>query len=72
MSNKRTRDAQFAARVKKIAKKRGVSTDYIYKVMRTDRNSENILSDFMRLQEEEEEVFRNMMLEQVNQLIPLN
>ena len=71
MRNTRRRDAQFAARVKKIAKKGGVSERYVYMVLAMERTNEQILSDFMRLQEEEEQVFKNLMLEQVNQLVPL-
>lgn len=72
MTNRRTRDAELASRVKKIADKRGVSRNHIYKVLRGDRENEAILSDFMELQEQEDELWKRLMHKQVNDLVPFD
>ena len=72
MANSRTRDAQLASRVKKIADKRGVSKRLVYMVLNGDRENEAILSDFMELQEQEDELWKKLMHKQVNDLVPFD
>jgi hypothetical protein len=72
MANSRTRDAQLASRVKKIADKRGVSKRLVYMVLNGDRENEAILSDFMELQEQEDELWKRLMHKQVNEMVPID
>jgi len=71
MEKTTTRDAQLAARVKKIASKRGVSERYVYMVLRADRHSEDIIKDYMELQEAEDALWQQLMHKQAHQLVPI-
>ena len=65
------RDPIVAARLKKTVQKTGKTKDFVYKVLRCDRNSELVMQVYMTLQEEEEEVFKRLMHQQVNKLVPI-
>ena len=70
MRKARKYNAAVTARVKKTAELTGYSEDYVNRVLGCERNNERILEVYMELEEKEEEVFKNLMHQQVNKLVP--
>lgn len=52
--------------VEAVAERRGVSTSYIYKVLNTERNNDQLVEDVITVQEE----LKNALLTAVKQLVP--
>lgn len=71
MRKARKYNAAVTARVKKTAELTGYSEDYVNRVLGCERNNERILEVYMELEEKEEEVFKNLMHQQVNKLVPI-
>jgi hypothetical protein len=67
MEKKRKRDTEHAALVKKTADIAGVSLDYVRKVIRMDRESEEVMNVYMTLKEGE-----NELKAAVRKLVPFN
>ena len=63
-------DPIMVARAKKTAQLTGYSYRYVRYVLDCDRNSDKVMQVYMTLQEEEEEVFKRLMTQQVNKLVP--
>ncbi len=64
-------DPIMVARAKKTAKLTGFSYRYVRYVLDCDRNSDEVMRVYMELEEKEEEVFKNLMTQQVNKLVPI-
>lgn len=67
MNKPKKRDAEMAFRVKRVAELTGVTTDLIYKVLRGDRNNEEVFTTYMELKERD-----NKLLDEVKKLVPFN
>lgn len=67
MNKPNQRDSEVATRVKRTADISGVSKRYVYLVLNGDRNDENVMATYMRLQEGE-----NLLLQAVKELVPFN
>jgi hypothetical protein len=64
-------DAIMVARAKKTAELTGYSYRYIRYVIECERNSDKVMQVYMTLQEEEEEVFKRLMTQQINKMVPI-
>lgn len=71
MRKTRKYNASVTARVKKTAELTGYTEDYVNRVLGCERNNETILKVYMELEEKEEAVFKELMHQQVNKLVPI-
>ena len=71
MRKTRKYDVTVTARVKKTAELTGFTEDYVNRVLGCDRTNEEIMEVYMELEEREEELFKTMMHQQVNKLVPI-
>ena len=71
MSKMIRRDPVEVARVKKTAELTGFSTRYIRYVLDCERNSDRVMEVYMTLELEEEEVFKRLMHQQINERVPI-
>jgi hypothetical protein len=67
MSKTKKRDSEMAFRVKRTAELCGVKTNQVYKVLKGDRNNEEIFTTYMELLERD-----NALLQEVKKLVPFN
>jgi hypothetical protein len=67
MEKPNKRDAETAYRVKRIMEITGLTKDAIYKIIRGDRENEEVFSTYMDLQERD-----NALLAEVKKLVPFN
>ena len=67
MKNQNKKDVRRAATVKDTAEVIGVSTRQVQRVLAGDQDNEQIVSVFMELTER-----KNLLIEEVKQLIPFN
>jgi len=72
MRKQRIKDNQRALIVKKIAERHGVTPAFVYMVTDGTRTNEEILSDYMEMNEKINDVLENPLLEAVNKLVPFN
>ena len=65
MKNTKKRDAEMAYRVKRVAEICGVKIPSVYKILRGDRNNEEVFTTYMELRERD-----NKLLDEVKKLVP--
>lgn len=70
MTKERAKNSQKTLIVKNIADKHKVTPAFVYMVLDGARNNEDILADYMELDEQLNTVFRNAMLSAVTKLVP--
>lgn len=70
MTKKRKRDAFTASLVQKTAEITSKKTDFVYKVIRGDRENERVMEVYMGLLENTKEVFNNALVTHAAQLVP--
>lgn len=66
----KTRDSLNAALVEKTAELEGVDKRFVYMVMCGERYSPKVIETYMELSEGVNQVFKNLMLKKVNELVP--
>ena len=69
--SKKARDIKKAARVARIVEIKGVKKNYVYKVLRDERESEEILGLYMEMIEDEKET-DNRLMQEVKRVAPFN
>ena len=67
MKKPNKRDAENAFRVKRTAELTGLKKDAIYKIIRGDRENEEVFTTYMELLERD-----NALLAEVKKLVPFN
>ena len=64
MQKKGRKDTKKAAIVMKVADLAGVSTDYVYKVLRGDRDNEKIMTAYFEIEHGE-----NLLVQEVRRVV---
>lgn len=67
MKETRKRNAEMAFRVKRTAELTGLSPESIYRILRGDRNNDEVWLTYMELRERD-----NKLMEEVKKLVPLH
>lgn len=67
MNKPNKRDAEMAYRVKRVAELTGKNPASVYRILRGDRNNEEVFTTYMELLERD-----NQLMEEVKKLVPFN